>query len=405
MPFSSQENGANGVGSGIHLQEKCSILNGMSTTTIPVSIPSASYEVEIGSGLLAEVGDRLDVLLNGGLTRGKQRAFIVTSPEIWRLHGEKLLAGLPFSPAGPPRVLQVPAGEQHKRLSTIERLLEELAAAHADRDSVLIAFGGGVIGDVTGFLAASYMRGIRYVQVPTTALAQIDSSVGGKTGVNLAAGKNLVGAFHHPLAVFADIDTLSTLPSAELRAGLQEAVKAGIIRDRALFEFMEDNATAILATDAAALTEVIADSVRMKAAVVAADERETGERMLLNLGHTLGHAIEAATEYKQLLHGEAVAWGLLAAIGIAEHRSLITAADAVRMTHLVKAYGPLKPFTADPEQLVALTAKDKKNRSGNRNYVLPTAIGNATVVRDVSEAELLEASQAIMAEANPQVHA
>ncbi len=276
---------------------------------IAVTTPSASYAVEIGTGLLPHIGSRIDAILNGALASGKQRAFVITSPEIFRLHGPALLSGLPSEPI----ILEVPAGEQHKRLSTIESLLEQLAEHGADRDSLLIAFGGGVLGDMTGYLAASYMRGIRFIQVPTTALAQIDSSVGGKTGVNLAAGKNLVGAFHHPLAVYADIDTLTTLPPAELRAGLQEAVKAGIIRDRALFDTMEREHQAILACNPQALTEVIAASVRMKAAVVAADERETGERMLLNLGHTLGHAIEAATEYKQLLHG--VAEGVAEEIG------------------------------------------------------------------------------------------
>jgi len=282
--------------------------------------------VEIGSGLLALVAERVDTLLGGGLTTCRQRVFVVTSPEIWKLWGETLLGG--FSALGEkagPVVLQVPAGEQHKRLATVERLLEEMAEAGADRDSVLLAFGGGVIGDMTGYVAASYMRGIRYVQVPTTLLAQVDSSVGGKTGVNLAAGKNLVGAFYHPLAVYADIDLLATLPEAELRAGLQESVKAGIIRDKALFEFMEAQSEAVLAGDKAALLRVVADSVRMKAEVVSLDEREGGLRMILNLGHTLGHAIEAATQYKVLLHGEAVAWGMLAAIDIARGRNMVTA--------------------------------------------------------------------------------
>src|ERR1700722_16532803 len=303
----------------------------MSTPLIPVTTASAAYTVEIGTGLLPQVGARLDALLSGRLVSGKQKLFVVTSPEIWKLHGPLLLSGLPH----PPALLEVPAGEQYKRLATVESLLETLAEQGADRDSVLLAFGGGVIGDMTGFLAAIYMRGIRYAGVPTTALAQIDSSLGGKTGVNLAAGKNLVGAFHHPIAVYADIATLATLPDAELRAGLQESVKAGIIRDRELFDFLERESAAVLARDTAALTRVIADSVRMKAEVVAADERESGLRMLLNLGHTLGHAIEAATEYKQLLHGEAVAWGMLAAIQIAAARGLITAGDSDRMQNLI----------------------------------------------------------------------
>jgi 3-dehydroquinate synthase len=264
---------------------------------------------------------------------------------------------------------------------------------------VLIAFGGGVIGDMTGFVAAMYMRGIRYVGVPTTALAQIDSSVGGKTGVNLAAGKNLAGAFHHPLAVYADIATLATLPSAELRAGLQEAVKAGIILDRALFEYLDEHSAEVISGDATALAHVIAAAVRVKADVVSQDEKESGVRMLLNLGHTLGHAIEAATHYSELLHGEAVAWGMLAAIGIAARRGNITGEDAARMERVIRRYGPLRAFSADAVELVALTAKDKKNRSGSRSFILPTGIGSSVVVRDVAEAELLDAASAIVAEA------
>ncbi|HVG26370.1 MAG TPA: 3-dehydroquinate synthase [Acidobacteriaceae bacterium] len=362
---------------------------------IPVRTPSASYAVEIGSGLLSSVADRLDGLLNGGLKAGKQRAFIVSSPEILDLWGERLLAGFD----GTPVLLQVPSGESHKRLGTVERLAEEMAEAGADRDSILVAFGGGVIGDMTGFLAAIYMRGIRYIQVPTTFLAQVDSSLGGKTGVNLAAGKNLAGAFHHPLAVFADTSLLSTLPPAELKAGLQESIKAGIIREPELFRFLDQERKAVLAGETEALTKVVAASVRVKAEVVNADERESGLRMILNLGHTLGHAIEAATEYKQLLHGEAVAWGMLAAIHIALARQMLTAAEATRTSEVIRAYGPLRAFAAEPATLVALTAKDKKNRSGARAFVLPTGIGEAVVVRDVSERELLEAAGIIVAEA------
>jgi 3-dehydroquinate synthase len=243
------------------------------------------------------------------------------------------------------------------------------------------------------------MRGIRYVQVPTTLLAQVDSSIGGKTGVNLAAGKNLAGAFHHPLAVYADVATLSTLHADELQAGLQESVKAGIIRDPELFALLERERERVLAGDEEILGDVVAASVRVKADVVNADEREAGLRMILNLGHTLGHAIEAATEYTQLLHGEAVAWGMLAAIRIAAARGLITAGDGDRMQNLIRAYGPMKPFRAEADQLVALTAKDKKNRSGARSFVLPTGIGSATVVHDVSQRELLDAASEIVSEA------
>ncbi|MBW4039989.1 MAG: 3-dehydroquinate synthase, partial [Acidobacteria bacterium] len=337
----------------------------------------------------------VDGLLGGGLRAGKQRVFVVTSVEIERLWGGVLDEGFGVRPER----LEVEAGEEHKRLSTVERLVEELAERGADRDSVLVAFGGGVIGDMTGFVAAMYMRGIRYVGVPTTLLAQVDSSLGGKTGVNLGAGKNLVGAFHHPLAVITDTAVLGTLPGAELRAGLQESVKAGMIRDRALFEMLEAEHEAVLEGDREALTRVVAASVQVKADVVNADEREMGVRMILNLGHTLGHAIEAATAYKQLLHGEAVAWGMIAAVGIAERRGMVTAAEAERMERVIRMYGPMKGFEADAETLVALTAKDKKNRSGARSFVLPVGIGEAVVVKDVSEAELMVAARAVVNEA------
>lgn len=363
--------------------------------TVTVRTPNVSYDVEIGTGLLGSVGSRVDALLEGGLRERRQRAFVVSSPEILKLWGNELFDGFSI----PLATLTVPSGESNKRMATVERLLEQLAEGGADRDSVLIAFGGGVLGDMTGFLAAIYMRGIRYVQVPTTLLAQVDSSIGGKTGVNLAAGKNLAGAFHHPMAVYADIATLSTLQSDELHAGLQESIKAGIIRDAELFSLLERERERVLAGDEEVLTEVVTSSVRVKADVVNADERESGLRMILNLGHTLGHAIEAATEYNQLLHGEAVAWGMLAAIRIAGSRGLISTGDADRMQNLIRAYGPMKPFRAEASDLVALTAKDKKNRSGARSFVLPTGIGSATVVRDVSTQELVEAANEIVSEA------
>ncbi|MGA7157217.1 MAG: 3-dehydroquinate synthase family protein, partial [Acidobacteriaceae bacterium] len=209
--------------------------------------------------------------------------------------------------------------------------------------------------------------------------------------------------FHHPLAVYSDIGTLGTLPAEEFRAGLQEAVKSGIIRDRALFEFLESAGSLVRVGEPKALTRVVADSVRVKAEVVSADEREGGLRMILNLGHTLGHAIETATGYKQLLHGEAVAWGMIAAIWIGLRRGTVTAEEAERMENVIRLYGPLRGFTADAAELVALTAKDKKNRSGVRSFVLPMGIGDAVVVKDVSEAELMTVAEGIVAWAKNEV--
>ncbi len=358
-------------------------------TSISLTTPSASYEIVIGAGLLGSLERRLMKLLGGKLPR----VFVVTSPEIWGLWSGQVVAS--FNEA--PTVLFLPSGERHKRLASVETLAEQLAGAGADRDSLLLALGGGVIGDITGFLAAIYMRGVRYVQLPTTLLAQVDSALGGKTGVNLLAGKNLIGSFHHPLAVFADTNTLATLPAAELRAGLQEAVKAGVIYDAKLFRFMEQNADAILAGEPAALTRVVTASVRVKADVVSKDERESGLRMILNFGHTLGHAIEAATGYKKLLHGEAVGWGSIAATYVSLARGTVTEKEADRIVALILRYGPLPAFAAKAERLVALTGSDKKTRSGRRAYVLAKGVGATEIVYDVTDAELVSATEEMLA--------
>jgi 3-dehydroquinate synthase len=360
---------------------------------IPINTPSASYDVTIAPNLLRTLHPRLRKL-----NPDKPfRPFVITSADIWALWSKPFLSSFKESPT----VLFHPSGERHKRMSSVESLAQQLATSGADRDSLLLAFGGGVIGDITGFLAAIYMRGIRYVQIPSTFLAQVDSSIGGKTGVNLLAGKNLIGSFHHPQAVLADTDLLRTLAPAQLRAGLQESIKAGIIYDVKLFRYMEQNADAILSTkrnaDTKALTRVVSASVRVKADVVSKDEKESGLRMILNLGHTIGHAIESATDYKQLLHGEAVGWGSIAALNIAVARKAIPQKDAARITNIILRYGPLSPFKSTAAKLVSLTAHDKKNRSGIRSFVLPTRIGTAQIVRDVTEAELLAATDSMLA--------
>jgi 3-dehydroquinate synthase len=298
-----------------------------------------------------------------------------------------------------PVVLFLPPGEKHKTMASVDRLLREMMRAGADRGSLLIAFGGGIVGDVGGFVSAIYMRGIPYVQVPTTFLAQVDSSVGGKTGVNLPEGKNLVGSFHQPRAVFADIGVLGTLPDRELRAGLMESVKAGIIRDRALVRYMEENAPLILGRDAKALEKVIAASIRMKAGVVNIDERESGLRMILNLGHTVGHAIEQATAYKLLLHGEAVAWGMIAALHLGAQRGTISRSQFERLQNLVYRYGPLPALKLRAAKVIAATSGDKKNVGGVRRFVLPLGIGDAGVLEDVTAVELEAAVGYMLAQA------
>ncbi len=359
--------------------------------TISVQTPSAKYDVYAGSGLLASLAPRIERAA-GKLPRN---IFVLTSPEIWALWG----AAFQKSFSEPPVALFLPPGEKHKTMKSAESILRQMIAAGGDRGSMLIAFGGGIIGDVGGFIAAIFMRGIRYVQVPSTFLAQVDSSVGGKTGVNLPEGKNLVGSFHHPAAVFADIDLLGTLPDRELRAGLMESIKAGIIRDRSLVRFMEDHADDILARDPKALEKVIAASIKMKASVVNQDERENGLRMILNLGHTVGHAIEQATRYKSLLHGEAVGWGMIASLYVAHRRRSITGAQAARLENLIHRYGPLPALSLRAPKLIAATGKDKKNVGGVRRFVVPIGVGDAGVIEDLTHDELLAAVSYMLSEA------
>jgi 3-dehydroquinate synthase len=362
--------------------------------TIRVETPSAKYGVVTGSGLIGSLAPRLEHLC-GKLPR---RVFVLTSAPIWALWGHCMQQSFVDAPV----VLFLEPGEKFKRLSSVEKLTRQMAQAGGDRGSLLIAFGGGIVGDVGGFLAAIFMRGIPYVQVPTTFLAQVDSSVGGKTGVNLPEGKNLVGSFHHPIAVFADTAVLGTLPESELRAGLMESIKAGIIRDRALVRFMESHASEVLGRDAKALEKVIAASVRMKAGVVSRDEHENGLRMILNFGHTVGHALEQATGYKTLLHGEAVGWGMVAALYVARQRGTISQAQFERLERLIDLYGPLPVLTLRTARVVAATIGDKKNVGGIRRFVLPVGIGDAGVVEDVTAVELETAVDYMLAKAREQ---
>jgi 3-dehydroquinate synthase len=354
--------------------------------TLPVQAASAAYNVLLDDDLLPDLPQHLRAIFG----ERPRRYFVVTSPEIWALWSDAFLSG--FAPGAEPTSLLLPAGEQHKRLAALERLAQQLAAAGADRSSVLIAFGGGVIGDVTGFLAAIYMRGIDFIQVPTTLLAQVDSSVGGKTGVNLAAGKNLIGSFHHPRLVLADTAVLRTLPPAELRAGLFESLKAGLIYDSDLFTYIEQHAEALLRQETAPLTHVIAESVCIKADVVSKDEREAGLRMILNFGHTVGHAIESLTHYRGLLHGEAVGWGMRVAVEASRKRGLPDA-EANRILIAIDALGlpPLPRLTA--RRLLNASAGDKKRIAGVRHFVLLERIGRASVIKDLSDDELLHAIQ------------
>ncbi len=355
---------------------------------IIVQTKSGQYTVSVGSDILGSLSKRLAVFA----ANPRALIFVLTAPEIWALWGKQFQAALGTRK---PILLFLPAGESRKRMAQVERLATEMARAGADRSSLLIAFGGGVTGDLGGFLSAIYMRGIDYIQIPTTLLSQVDSSVGGKTAVNLQSGKNLVGCFYPPQDVLVDIAFLRTLPRRELRAGVYESIKAGLIRDAALFRFIESRREKIDQGDAASLEKMVAASIRMKAEVVGLDEREFGVRMILNFGHTIGHAIEAATSYRALLHGEAIAWGMIAALHLSLARKLLTAEAVRRYTALILAFEPPPLPALSTKRLLQAASGDKKNRAGVRRFVLLEGLGKAVVVDDVTDAEVVAAIDAM----------
>ncbi|MCC7416820.1 MAG: 3-dehydroquinate synthase [Acidobacteria bacterium] len=357
----------------------------MPALRIDVATPSRAYAVTIASGLLDGIGASLDALALPA------RRFVVSSPLVWRLHGSRIAKAL-----GTREPILVPDGERYKQLSTVVRIYDALLRANADRASALVTFGGGVIGDMAGFAAATYLRGIALVQVPTTLLAQVDASIGGKVGVNHAVGKNLIGAFYQPHAVLIDPSVLGTLPRREFRAGLYEVIKYGITSSRALFDRVARDRKAIFAREPEALAAVIGESCRIKAEVVASDEREAGPRRILNFGHTAGHAIEAATKYRRFRHGEAVAYGMLVAARLAAARGALSEDDCQAIAGLVASLGPLPPIgDISAAQILDAMRHDKKVLAGRLHFVLATAIGATAIADDVTERELTSALTAI----------
>lgn len=358
-------------------------------TRIPVQTPSRSYDVLIERGLLRSAATALRDLIPQDA-----RVLVLTSPPIRQHYAKPLKKS--FSKANRDiEFLVLPDGERAKTLAQLEKLAEQMVAAGADRQSVLLALGGGVVGDVGGFLASIFMRGIPVVQIPTTLLAQVDSAIGGKTGVNLKAGKNLIGTFHQPLAVLVDPDVLATLPEREYRSGLFEAMKYGVIRNPAIFDLMEQHREELLKRDGALLEMLIAECIRVKADVVSADEREGGERRILNFGHTVGHALEAETGYKRLLHGEAVGWGMIAASAIGEKMKLTDRATAKRIIDLVRAYGPLPMIDVNAKKVFKRLLSDKKTVGGVPHFVLATAIGKVEIVNNVSPETVIESVKSL----------
>ncbi len=352
---------------------------------VTIHVPPRPYQARIENGLLARSGTLLAELLPRA-----SKVFVVTVAPVRRRWGTKLIRSL-SSVGFKPQVLQMPDGETAKTLQTIETLAEKLVRLGADRQAVLIALGGGVVGDVTGLLASLYMRGVEFVQIPTTVLAQLDASIGGKTGVNLASGKNLLGTFYHPRIVLIDPDVLSTLPNRAFRAGLYEALKCGIIGDLDLFLRFEQKRANILQRDPQEIEGVIAQSVKLKAEVVSADEQEGGLRRVLNLGHTIGHALEAETAYKSLLHGEAVAWGLIAATNIALTVGRTDSVTAGRIADAVLSLGRLPEVKVNPRKVLARLQADKKTQGGVVHFVLPREIGKVEVAADVPDSVVISA--------------
>jgi 3-dehydroquinate synthase len=350
--------------------------------------------VLIGPGLLRGAGKEISRLLPSR----DSRVFVITSPTVRRHWGQTLEKSLEKARL-PYNVLLMNDGEPAKHMHTVEQLAEQMVDVRADRKSIVLAFGGGVVGDAAGFLAAIFMRGIPVVQVPTTFLAQVDASIGGKTGVNLRAGKNLVGAFHQPRAVLVDPEVLRTLDDREFRAGLFESLKCGVIRDKALFEFMKKKSSSILRREGKSVEKIIIDSVRVKAAVVGADEKESDLRRILNFGHTVGHALESATGYGHFLHGEAVAWGMIAAAAIARDVRVCSSAIAAEIQDVVQAYGPLPSIPCGADGVLNRLAADKKTIAGVVHFVLPQKIGKVKIVNDVPVEVIRAAVEQIRAHA------
>lgn len=352
--------------------------------TVPVGLGDRAYDVLVGQGLLDNAGTLIAPFLKRG------RVAVVSDETVWALHGARLSAALQAAGIAAHPVI-VPPGEPTKSWEGLADVSDRLLALELDRGDLIVAFGGGVVGDLAGFAAAIYKRGVDFIQIPTTLLAQVDSSVGGKTAIDTPRGKNLIGAFHQPRLVLADLDVLATLPDREMRAGYAEIIKYGLLGDFAFFEWLEANGPAVVAREPDALAYAVARSVEMKAEIVAEDEKEAGRRALLNLGHTFGHALEAETGYGEaLLHGEAVAAGSAIAFRFSAAQGLCPGQDAERAEAAIAAVGlPTRlPQVAsrgfDAAALVRHMGQDKKAEDGKLTFILARALGEAFVAKDVS---------------------
>jgi 3-dehydroquinate synthase len=352
---------------------------------LTVSLGQESYDILIESGSLATLGERC---LSAGLSG---RAAIITNPTVRALYGDAVSRSLAASGCDL-SLIEIPDGEEYKNAGTLNSVYDGLIGAGLDRSSFIVALGGGVVGDLAGFAAATYLRGIPFVQVPTTLLAQVDSSVGGKTAIDHPRGKNLIGAFYQPRLVLIDVDTLRTLPVREFRAGLAEVVKYGVILDASLFEYLEQHAGAIMAMEREPLLTLIHRCCELKARVVEQDEKESGLRAVLNYGHTLGHAFETSAGYRELVHGEAVAMGMARAARISTLLGTCSEADAERITTLLTRFGlSVHPPKTDMPQLLDALVTDKKSRAGALRFICNRGIGDHSLVA-LSPEELLTLS-------------
>jgi 3-dehydroquinate synthase len=347
---------------------------------IPVDLGERAYTLSVGHRIARQAGDLL-----AGL-RGRNTV-VVASRRVWALHGAAV--GRSLRALGPLHVARVPDGERFKSRATLETIYDAFFEARLGRDGLVVAFGGGVAGDLAGYAAATWMRGVDWVAIPTTLLSMVDSSIGGKVGINHAGGKNLIGAFHQPRAVVIDPSFLASLPPRELRSGAYELLKYAILDDRTLFDALRRAPAGLRSWDRVEFENAIATACRIKAAVVERDEREGGPRLVLNLGHTLGHALEAATRYRRFTHGEAVGWGLVGEAWIAHHRGLLAEADWDGIASAVDHVGKRPPVSdVEPARVFEALGRDKKARAGRTTFVLPTAIGRVVVREDVTQAEI-----------------
>jgi 3-dehydroquinate synthase len=356
-----------------------------------VSTPQRSYTALVERGGIAQ--------LPAFLPAAAGKTFVVTTRDVWELHGHRVRAALDSLPF---ETLFFAGGEENKRIAHVEQLAEEMVERGADRSSIVVAFGGGIVNDLGGFLAAIFMRGIPVIQIPTTLLAQVDASVGGKTGANLVAGKNLVGAFHQPLAVLIDPAVLETLSDREYRAGLYEIVKTGIIASESLFHLLAGKRDDVLARHHHVVDRIVAESVRIKAEVVSADERETGLRKILNFGHTFGHALEAETQYRGFLHGEAVSWGMRAATYLARDLQMLAEPDCASILNILDRYGPIPDVDGiGAAALQNRLVKDKKTIQSRIHFVLPVKIGEVVVRANVPPLQVGKAIERALADCRP----